>query len=346
MGIDELFLEKCKEHDIQTAQELLKLGANIHFKEDEALCCAIKNSYEKMIRFLINNGANVQARHNAPLIFSIHSCSLDIIKMLIAFGADITSNNYNFFIFAAKFNRIDIVDFVLKKISPPQEIKFLALISAIQSDDFETVNYLLEHALPQTARFHEALIAAIIIENAAIINLLLSYNKDNIEVAINLLQEQVMILAQTHKPIKETQIIKNKKKILIILKKMKHFFEKNNKEIFLPLNFFDKEDNYKYNTLILELCDAGRNIEQIKAKTDLERSEIESLSKEIESSLLFFISKKYFAGYHIPIKKGQSQFVNDLIIHNQVIFQKNPSDESKKAKTTIAKINKLIKQHR
>lgn len=343
-SINDQFLKACSATDVVKVKDLLLTGADIHYLEEEALCYAVKTANEKITRFLINNGALPSVRNNAPLFLAVHSSSLDIIKILIAYGANVSYNNFEFFLLAAKFNRIDIVQHMIDFFEIPTDVKYAALLAAIQSDDFEIVSYLLEHVSIVEASQQMPLLLSALTENAAIVNVLISHGA-SISKAIETIQDETMVLLKNKEPFAEAYLLKKKKKILAVLRQMEDFFLSSSNEIFLPLNFFEKKDTFKYNDLIAELVDAGKKlsgIEQIQPRALI--AEKNGLEKELEASLLFFIGKKYFAGYHIPIKEGQSRFINDLIVNNQLIFQKNTLAEKNKASKIIAQINAFIER--
>jgi hypothetical protein len=76
---------KCRVEDINV---LLKVGANVHAKNDEALLLAIAGRETEIVHALLKAGANPRVNNNEPLIMAVNSSNEEIIKELLAAGAD------------------------------------------------------------------------------------------------------------------------------------------------------------------------------------------------------------------------------------------------------------------
>lgn len=77
--------------------ELLKItidaGADVHFKDNEALKCACKQGLTRIVSLLLENGADVHANNDEPIMIASSNGNVNVMKKLLQYGANIHANN-------------------------------------------------------------------------------------------------------------------------------------------------------------------------------------------------------------------------------------------------------------
>jgi hypothetical protein len=88
-------------------------GANIHIKDDAALCEATLYDSLHAANYLLENGANVNAQNNTPLMNAVLRNNKNMLRLLMSFGADPMSNDGALIRIARKARHIDLINMML-----------------------------------------------------------------------------------------------------------------------------------------------------------------------------------------------------------------------------------------
>jgi len=104
LNINECFLDFCKykQKHTKTLKMLLEYGADIHYKNDQAIKRTCHNHNPDIVKFLVENGACVTINENEPLLTAIQSHvnineigdKLQTIMVLLDNGANIYDRNF------------------------------------------------------------------------------------------------------------------------------------------------------------------------------------------------------------------------------------------------------------
>jgi ankyrin repeat protein len=90
-----LLVAATEEGSIEMVEYALNHGADIHFRNDEALSWASRKGNFKIIKYLLDHGANINSNNDEALVWAGDGRHLEIVKYLIERGANIQAqNNY------------------------------------------------------------------------------------------------------------------------------------------------------------------------------------------------------------------------------------------------------------
>ncbi|KAJ3044953.1 hypothetical protein HDV00_000237 [Rhizophlyctis rosea] len=101
MDINLAFIQASYKGHLHVVKLLLESGADLHARNDEALCLASGNGELDMIQFLLSAGADVHAQNNRPLQSAISANCVPIVGSLLKAGADIAQLHNKDSLFAA-----------------------------------------------------------------------------------------------------------------------------------------------------------------------------------------------------------------------------------------------------
>ena len=87
--LSEQLPERAKLGHWRMIGKLLDEGADVHYKDDEALILAVRGNHPAVVKVLVDKGANVNARNGGILVEATRSGNLALTKYLIKHGADL-----------------------------------------------------------------------------------------------------------------------------------------------------------------------------------------------------------------------------------------------------------------
>lgn len=87
-------IDASRDGKLKKVIELCRKKVNIHAEEDKSLRLAAFYGHFKIVKFLLRNGANVNAKNDDALC-SVSSSSgrIDIIRILLEYGANVNAND-------------------------------------------------------------------------------------------------------------------------------------------------------------------------------------------------------------------------------------------------------------
>jgi hypothetical protein len=86
-------VEACKLGDLESINELLDRGADIHANNDNALQWSAGCGYVEVVRLLLDRGANIHASNDQALRCSAENGHLEVVRLLLDRGANIHADN-------------------------------------------------------------------------------------------------------------------------------------------------------------------------------------------------------------------------------------------------------------
>jgi len=92
---------------------LLDIGADVHTKDDEALCHASEYGYIKIVKLLLDAGADVHAQKDYALRWASYWGYTKIVKLLLDAGADVHANDNESLCDASENGHIEVVKLLL-----------------------------------------------------------------------------------------------------------------------------------------------------------------------------------------------------------------------------------------
>jgi len=155
----------AQRNDIAAMERALSRGAEIHFKNDEALFAAASRGHTRAVRWLMERGANAAAENSRAAFEAAHGGSRQIVELLVSKGAD------------------------------PKALKVLKdfeLYAAIVSDDTAKLVSLIKGGIDLREHGDFALCAAAVTGNAAAADILLDegvFLFDRLDVALECASE-------------------------------------------------------------------------------------------------------------------------------------------------------------
>jgi ankyrin repeat protein len=81
-------------NQVEVAKFLIEQGADIHFKNDDALVLASGHGCLELTKLLLENGADVHATFDLALRVACGNGCIEIVKLLVKHGADVRACNF------------------------------------------------------------------------------------------------------------------------------------------------------------------------------------------------------------------------------------------------------------
>lgn len=98
----------------EVIERLIKEGADVHARNDEALRWATSKGYLEVVKVLLEYDADVRASDNEALCWAAEKGYLEIAKLLLKKGANVHADNNYPLRWANTFNHLEVVK-LLKK---------------------------------------------------------------------------------------------------------------------------------------------------------------------------------------------------------------------------------------
>ena len=85
----DLLLKSSEAGFLPGIKKALKLGADIHYGQDEALRWASGNGHKEIVELLLKNGANIHDYKDEALRLASYNGHKEIVELLLKYGANI-----------------------------------------------------------------------------------------------------------------------------------------------------------------------------------------------------------------------------------------------------------------
>ncbi len=151
-GKDHYFIEATKIGLLKTTEALLKLGADVHARNDDAFCKAAGRGYTDMVRLLLEHGANVNVDDEYALRLSAVNERTELVRLLLEYGADVHYNDDGALRQAASYGDTDLVKLLLEHGANVHAMNDQALRLAANHGHTDVVNILKAHIAKQAAQ--------------------------------------------------------------------------------------------------------------------------------------------------------------------------------------------------
>jgi ankyrin repeat protein len=81
-------IKASRRGNLERVMELLKAGASVHARDDEALKYASWEGHFDVVKILLEVGANGSADNDKALRSASYKCHFEIVKILLDYGAN------------------------------------------------------------------------------------------------------------------------------------------------------------------------------------------------------------------------------------------------------------------
>ena len=140
--LNDMFVEMAKEGSVQGVSLLLSKGADIHFRNDEALRLASRYGHLDVVKYLTENGADVHAGNDYSLYLASANGHLDVVRYLIEQGADVHAENDLALRLASANGHLEVVKYLIEQGADIHALDSDALRGASENGHLEVVKYL------------------------------------------------------------------------------------------------------------------------------------------------------------------------------------------------------------
>jgi hypothetical protein len=118
--------------------KLEEYGFNLHAKDDEALCLAIRGKHIKCAKYLISKGANVNAQNGQPLKLAIINKDLPMVNELLDSGSEVIKvSEEEYITLAERYGQLDIANLLRTKLA---QLRILPKLNTSQSTHASSVD--------------------------------------------------------------------------------------------------------------------------------------------------------------------------------------------------------------
>ena len=100
--------------NVDVVRELVEEGADIHVRNDAALCFAALYGYLDIIKYFVEEGADIHAHDDLALRWAALQGHLDVVKYLVEQGADIHVDNDDALCWAAEQGHLDVIKYLVE----------------------------------------------------------------------------------------------------------------------------------------------------------------------------------------------------------------------------------------
>ena len=90
LPLDDLLTYGAEHGIIETVLAALNSGANVHYKNEQALRAAAHYGHTKIVNLLLSRGADVHAKDDEALYSAVLNNDIDTIRLLMMYGAALT----------------------------------------------------------------------------------------------------------------------------------------------------------------------------------------------------------------------------------------------------------------
>ncbi len=118
--MDNELILAVKKKDPSKVKQALKNGADVHFKNDEALWMASVNGLFEIVKVLLKSGADPNSQDGAPLVGASQYGYKEIVKYLLANGADPNLGSGFALVIACQNGHLEIFDLLLNDATTPE----------------------------------------------------------------------------------------------------------------------------------------------------------------------------------------------------------------------------------
>ncbi len=114
---DDYFLKAAWVKLLKTTEALLKLGADIHANDEDALMSVACNGDTDILKLLLDNGANVHANNDYALRMAAMYGHAETVKLLLDHGANVHANNDEALRRARNYGHTEVVNILEAQIT-------------------------------------------------------------------------------------------------------------------------------------------------------------------------------------------------------------------------------------
>jgi ankyrin repeat protein/endonuclease/exonuclease/phosphatase family metal-dependent hydrolase len=140
---NKLLLDSSKLGNLYGVMEALKMGADIHTKNDDALMSAITKGDLEIVKYLIKEGANINVNNGESMRIASARGHLDIVKYLVETGKFNNALN-GALIYASERGHLEVVKYLVGKGADIHFKNDVPLRLASHNGYLEVVKYLVE----------------------------------------------------------------------------------------------------------------------------------------------------------------------------------------------------------
>ncbi len=146
-------LEAVKNSDLISVVNLLNKGADIHYKNDEAICLAASHGFFNMTRFLLVKGADVDSNNGFPIRIASKNGEYYIVELLLENNADVNIDDESALYNAIENSHCDIVKLLLDNGADVHNQDDLPLREAVELGNLGIIDCI-KHLLDYGADIH------------------------------------------------------------------------------------------------------------------------------------------------------------------------------------------------
>lgn len=174
MHLEMLCVKASRRGYLDIVRFFIRKGANLEFRNSDALCSAAENGHYAVVEYLVRKGARINAAHDYAFRWAAINGYLEIVVLLVSKGADIHAFQDHALREAAARGRTDVVIYLCSRGADIHALDDEAIKNAAEMGNTEIVH----HLLLQGANGAAALVCAAACGQLAVVEMLISIPVD------------------------------------------------------------------------------------------------------------------------------------------------------------------------